>query len=40
MPHVAGKVCYSIQSFIQAVTEDPATRHAVTPYFQNIIQAL
>ena len=40
VPHVAGKVCYSIQSFIQAVTEDPATRHAVTPYFQNIIQTL
>ena len=33
VPHVAGKVCYSIQSFIQAVTEAPprVRRHALLP---------
>jgi len=40
VPHVAGKVCWSIQNFIAAASEVIDCRQAVAQYFQNIIQSL
>ena len=40
VPHVAGKVCWSIQNFIAAASEVVDCRQAVAQYFQNIIQSL
>ena len=40
VPHVAGKVCWSIQNLVSAISQDDAGRQALVPYFQGIIQQL
>ena len=40
VPHVAGKVCWSIQNLVSAISEEEAGRRALVPYFQGIIQQL
>lgn len=40
VPHVAGKVCWSIQNLVSSVAEDEDIREVLANYFQSIIQAL
>ena len=40
VPHVAGKVCWSVQNLVSAISQSDAGRRALVPYFQSIIQTL